>query len=408
MKSMKKPAFDSYFPMSDTEDIEMAASEPYSSEYHAKMANRLKPSTLDAVHDDTAIDSFDAPSSSRSGATDNQPPIMLISSVRSLHSLSNGIPAAENSNSVSDSQDSVQLQHRKMFGIAKINPQPGSKTNRKSSKLISLLKEVEPPQQLAAHRRRNRTKGKPPQAVSKIGKLRKAFDHVYKGRIHSQGPVMENRRRRMASSKVSDIVAAAAKSSDDETDEEENDNDKDENYDQSDENSSQHDDSSRSSAPIKQSIANSKVTPSPPTVVKQTQFAVPPVTGSSRRKTAHKPIANDEDIIFVDVGGTVVTVAPRSTVSANVAIPGPSKPIQSRPRHLSPPPLSPRSLELQGVRAIKNPNADLIKKVAFLRCCVNYMMFELNRKPYSFHRYSNLVYLTSRYKQNQIVRPTKK
>lgn len=385
-----KPA---YFPMSDTEDNEMT-SEPYNSEYHTKMANRRKPSTLDAVHDDTAIDSFDAPSSSRSGISNNQPPLMLISSVRSLHTLSNGGPPAENSSSVSDSQDSVQRQHRQMFGIAKINPEPLPRPNRKStSKLLSLLKQVEPPQHVV----RGRYKHKPSQAVSKIGKLRKAFDHVYKGRIQSQGPVMEGRRRRMASSKLSEIVAAAAKSSEDESDGEDN-NDY---VDQSEENSLSHDGSSRSS--IRQSMAMTKITQAPQTTSKPPSFTVPPVTGSSRRKTAHKPIANDDDIMFVEVGGNVVTVAPRSSVSSNLAVPGPSNPTQNRP-----PPLSPRSIELQGVRGIENPNADLIKKVAFLRCCVNYMMFELNRKPYSFHRYSNLGYLTSRYKQNKIVNPTKK
>lgn len=387
-----KPA---YFPMSDTEDNEMAASEPYSSEYHKKMANRSKP-TLDAVHDDTAIDSFDAPSSSRSGVANvnsNQQPIMLISSVRSLHTLSNGGPPAENSSSVSDSQDSLQRQHRQMFGIAKVNPEPLLRPNRKSSsKTSSLLKEVEPPQ----HAARVRNKPKPPQAVSKIGKLRKAFDHVYKGRIHSQGPVMEGRRRRMASSKVSEIVAAAAKSSEDESDQEDNDND-----DQSDENSSPHDDSSRSSAaPIRQSITKTKTMQAPQPAAKPSS-AVPPATGSSRRKTAHKPIANDDDIMFVEVDGNVVTVAPRSSVPSSLPIPGSSNLTQNRP-------LSPRSLELQGVRAIENPNADLIKKVAFLRCCVNYMMYELDRKPYSFHRYSDFGYLTSRYKQNKIVNTTKK
>lgn len=394
-----KPA---YFPMSDTEDNEMAASEPYSSEYHTKMANRPKPHTLDAVHDDTATDSFDAPSSSRSGVSDNLPPIMLISSVRSLNTLSNGLPPAENSSSVSDSQDSVQRQHRQMFGIAKVNPEPLPRPNRKSSsKSSSLLKEVEPPQ----HAARGRKKLKSSHAVSKIGKLRKAFDHVYKGRINTQGPVMEGRRRRMASSKVSEIVAAAAKSSDDESDEEDNEDD-----DQSDENSSaHHDDSSRSStAPIRQPIATTKGAQNPQPTEKPPTFAVPPVTGSSRRKTAHKPIANDDDIMFVDVGGTVVTVAPRSSVPSNLAIPGPSNQTQKRPRSVSPPPLSPRSVELQGVRAIENPNADLIKKVAFLRCCVNYMMCELDRKPYSFHRYSNFTNLTSRYKQNKLLNPTKK
>lgn len=383
----KKPA---YFPMSDTEDNEISASEPYSSEYHKKMANRSKQPTLDAVHDDAAIDSFDAPSSSRSADSKSQQPMMLISSVRSLHTLSNGLPPAENSSSVS-SQDSVLRQHRQMFGIAKINPEPQNRPNRKASKLSSLLKEVEPPQHVA---RRNKTK--PHQAVSKIGKLRKALDDAYKGRIHTQGPKMEGRRRRMASSKVSEIVAAAAKSSEDESDEEENDDKDDDN--QSDENTSPYDDSSRSS------MAKTKVTPASQPAAKTPSFAVPHVTGSSRRKTAHKPITNDDDIMFVEVDGTVVTVAPRSSVPSNP----PPSPTQIRPRPSSTPPLSPRSLELQGVRAIENPNADLIKKVAFLRCCVNYMMSELDRKPYSFHRYSNLNYLTSRYKQNKIVNQTKK
>lgn len=51
------------------------------------------------------------------------------------------------------------------------------------------------------------------------------------------------------------------------------------------------------------------------------------------------------------------------------------------------------SSQLETVKSIKNPNSDLLRKVAFLRVCVNYMMTELEGETFNFGKnitYDNL------------------
>lgn len=52
---------------------------------------------------------------------------------------------------------------------------------------------------------------------------------------------------------------------------------------------------------------------------------------------------------------------------------------------------------LNQVRSIKNPHVDYIKKVAFLRVCVNYILKELGHPQFNFNRSLSLKYMKSSY-----------
>lgn len=54
---------------------------------------------------------------------------------------------------------------------------------------------------------------------------------------------------------------------------------------------------------------------------------------------------------------------------------------------------------LKIVRGIKNPNLDLMKKVAFLRVCVNYMLEEIGQKPQLFYHQISLERMKSQYRR---------
>lgn len=56
------------------------------------------------------------------------------------------------------------------------------------------------------------------------------------------------------------------------------------------------------------------------------------------------------------------------------------------------------SSQLETVKSIKNPNSDLLRKVAFLRVCVNYMMTELEGE--TFHFGKNITYDNLKNKYN--------
>lgn len=54
--------------------------------------------------------------------------------------------------------------------------------------------------------------------------------------------------------------------------------------------------------------------------------------------------------------------------------------------------------QLETVKSIQNPNSDLLRKVAFLRVCVNYMMTELEGEPFNFGK--NITYESLKNKYN--------
>lgn len=56
------------------------------------------------------------------------------------------------------------------------------------------------------------------------------------------------------------------------------------------------------------------------------------------------------------------------------------------------------SSQLETVKTIKNPNSDLLRKVAFLRICVNYMMTELEGETFNFGK--NITYENLKTKYN--------
>lgn len=56
------------------------------------------------------------------------------------------------------------------------------------------------------------------------------------------------------------------------------------------------------------------------------------------------------------------------------------------------------SSQLETVKRINNPNSDLLRKVAFLRVCVNYMMTELEGEPFHFGK--NITFETLKTKYN--------
>lgn len=56
------------------------------------------------------------------------------------------------------------------------------------------------------------------------------------------------------------------------------------------------------------------------------------------------------------------------------------------------------SSQLETVKSIRNPNSDLLRKVAFLRVCVNYMMTELEGETFNFGK--NITYESLKTKYN--------
>lgn len=57
--------------------------------------------------------------------------------------------------------------------------------------------------------------------------------------------------------------------------------------------------------------------------------------------------------------------------------------------------------QLETVKSVKNPNCDLLRKVAFLRVCVNYMMTELEGVEFNFGKNITFEALKSRYERKR-------
>lgn len=60
------------------------------------------------------------------------------------------------------------------------------------------------------------------------------------------------------------------------------------------------------------------------------------------------------------------------------------------------------SSQLETVKSIKNPNSDLLRKVAFLRVCVNYMMTELEGEPFNFGKVFTYESLKTKYNSKRL------
>lgn len=60
------------------------------------------------------------------------------------------------------------------------------------------------------------------------------------------------------------------------------------------------------------------------------------------------------------------------------------------------------SNQLETVKSIKNPNCDLLKKVAFLRVCVNYMMTELEGVKFNFGKNITFDSLKAKYENKRM------
>ncbi len=60
------------------------------------------------------------------------------------------------------------------------------------------------------------------------------------------------------------------------------------------------------------------------------------------------------------------------------------------------------SSQLETVRSIKNPNADLLRKVAFLRVCVNFMMTELEGETFNFGKNITFDNLRTKYNSKRL------
>ncbi|KAG4069837.1 hypothetical protein HA402_009544 [Bradysia odoriphaga] len=60
------------------------------------------------------------------------------------------------------------------------------------------------------------------------------------------------------------------------------------------------------------------------------------------------------------------------------------------------------SSQLETVKSIKNPNCTLLKKVAFLRVCVNYMMTELEGVKFNFGKNFNFEALKAKYESKRL------
>lgn len=384
--------------MSDDETAD-TANEPYSKEYHkakrAKLDTKSKTALDDALHDDAAVDFFDYLDKTPGAAKPAEP--LKILSVRSLadnDSTSNSSSSVTTGGGVGEENVRDHLRDVKTFGIAK-----GFDAAKNRQKTIGNQRRFTTGTKITEAATKNDDKKKKKATVvapstSKLKALRRTFDEAfsYKSRLLRDGVVETTRSssrntkktiRYITDGRSSSAVGEEEEAEDDEEEEQEGDDEEplNANKDDNDDDEDEEDDKQR----------KKMVTPPPPS----TQ------TGrSSRRKTAHITVANDE-IEFVtdevedkpdgakkkrrsqqatkkDDGGQKSAV----DVSATVV----KKPSSSSSS--SPP----------------NPNEELIKKVAFLRCCVNYMMTDLGRQPYSFHRLVNvnLKYLRTRYQHNKI------
>lgn len=60
------------------------------------------------------------------------------------------------------------------------------------------------------------------------------------------------------------------------------------------------------------------------------------------------------------------------------------------------------SSQLETVKSIRNPNSDLLRKVAFLRVCVNYMMTELEGEPFNFGKVITYENLKTKYNSKRL------
>lgn len=349
----------SYLPMSD--DEEMEGNEPYSEEYHKKKAMLY----INSVMQGDAIETIglDEPMTN-----DSLAPGIKIVSVRSLNE--NTMLDNENTNSsISESQDSdtvrdmISKKAKSIFGIAK------NKQIKKSPKSKKISKQ--PTSVLGRPKRKIE-----PKKPSKIGNFRKICDVAYRNRT----------------AKIPKDSKVLSKEIDDSSETESNSKyNNDENSDADDE------------------FLIDKTTNQANSIRKKATTPVPQpadVRKSNRRKTIHKPIVNDEnDIEFVEDSSDQLPPSKAIKKLPLIAPPESSPPTIS----LDPPeevPSSPRSQLLEErlkiYKNIPNPNSDLLKKVSFLRCCVNFMMKELGRQPYIFQRHVTMNTLKARYLRQKL------
>lgn len=127
-----------------------------------------------------------------------------------------------------------------------------------------------------------------------------------------------------------------------------------------------------------------------------------PTTSRSenRRKTAHQPIVSDEMEFINDED----EVDPLALPDDQQQIPADTRGTSTRKRSASSVDSSCALItQLDVVREMPNPNADLMKKVAFLRTCVNYMLKELGRTQLEFKRGMTLAEMKAHYHHSKHV-----
>lgn len=400
-----KPA---HLPMSDDEDT---TEEPYSHKYHAKVAEQMiaqpsngtfqldgpkryrakstaqmiidqpsEPGTLqldgskryrlksmaqmpdhpsstsnppDDAHDDTAQFPTEPPGQQKlhhpiQNNSSTSSSSLQIVSVCSLPRNSNLLqPDAHNNNSSSSSMPDTAVNGllqvapvRRVFGIAQTTVDGSNESSNPSHN----DSDSNPDQLLVEQKARSDTRkaqrGRPAKAPSKLLKMR----HKLNKRFKAQQSVARN----VIHLPVLDNVSSGATTTDDQEDVDEEPEETQE----------------EQQVDVKPQMVPMKIS-----------------RATSRRKTTHQPMHVDEDEIeFVTDDTPVVQmkVEPDKRSASSIQ----------------------KADRLDVVRQIVNPNADLMKKVAFLRTCVNYMMKELGRKQFVFERGMSFATMKAHYHAN--------
>lgn len=415
MDTIIKPS--AYFPMSDDDDDGGGnnGNEPYSNEYHEAKRARLqqtsgKTSLLDAaLHDDVAVDfsdyldrkpklneiTSDAGGISDSGRPTTAEPLKIVS-VRSLadatttmdstsnsamSSLTNGGGGDSNHIAEENLRDHLRDATTKTFGIAKVSPvfmmnrsKPigMARRNTTAAKSKPMMDEHET---LTNNNDKKKSESKSAKS-SKLKSIRRSFDKAFKGRKMDLADEVNELKRSSRTRRKSVRYGHESNSEGEEN------NDDDDDLDEQTDRAVVTKDLPSTSSPIASTSSSAPSSAS--------------ANRSSRRKTAHIMVANDE-IEFVTDEPPVELVVNKSKKAANAKK-------SSQVENVADLPILKSAAVDKTPGPDKNPNEELIKKVAFLRCCVNYMMTELGRQPYSFHRLVNVncKYLRSRYQHNKI------
>lgn len=377
-----KPA---HLPMSDNEDT---TEEPYSQSYHDRISQRRSsklPSTLDDLNTESILHHPVAPSPKQAETNiqnkDSAPSGLQIVSVCSLppnsdllrsanddttsddqnhhHSQSEEVPSEPNNKS-----DSSLPDVRRVFGIAQVNVDDMSQEESDSDS-DQLLVEQTSKQETTTSLVKPR-KGRipmPKKATSKLLRMREKLNKRFARQNITH-----------ASRAVLDSAMSSANTTDGEYQED------------SEENSEE----SESLYQSKPSLAASAVGFVNNKSEQQTSRT------ENRRKTTHQPICSDEmEFLNDDPLAILDDVKPSIRVSSSSI---------TRKRTAQSPLLSSARTDqqLDVVRTITNPNADLMKKVAFLRTCVNYMLKELGRGQLVFSRGMTLSEMKAHYHSKQV------